>query len=134
MTYRIIPDTDQITSSDCWVEGGIYVPDLIFRAIHISGLEKAFAEGFEPGWDGLVYFADTAPNAANFLALRMPASEIVAVGLVTTDIELERFDIGRDHAPDFWPGEVFTIFGAVGAEHIDITEIYEFSGADEVDA
>jgi hypothetical protein len=129
-TQRFIPNPDGIVSEYVRNEG-ILVPESIYHAAHSSRLMEIVDGGIPHSWDGMVYTADTPEHAANFLAFRFPVHEIIAFQIVTKGIELARFDLGRDHAPGFFPGEVFTVEGDVEPEHLGL-DMYSFG--EEVDA
>lgn len=92
-----------------------------YHATKEKNLGSILSQGLKPGFDGLVYMADTEQNAVQFISLRVYGTDenIIVIQINTEELDKSLFDEGYDHSPEFFKGDVKTYAGIIPSESFE---------------
>ncbi len=100
------------------------LPKSLFHATRIENMTNITLEGLKPMSEG-VFFSDSVQNAAKFLMLKMPISEIIVFEIATKDLDKKFLEESFDHSFEFFQCRAWVY--AKPIPYSKVRDIYDFN-------
>ena len=102
------------------------IPDKLYHCFPSKILGDILTEGLKPGFDGVIYFADSFKSAAIFLLIRgHQAKDLFVIEVPKELLDKNKIDESFDHSEEFFKCKAYVYGNTIPKKTIEKCNVYK---------